>query len=299
MMEQVTTHPSPNLRQYPAHLVHIEKPTRQLTDDKVTSFHAECLYYLRRDGYLPEKALNSPYYPLAAPSIYRAAQNDGKQCEGKTAEECIHKFLLRYPQKTTKDVNAEFREDLKRAQDMLEKVVKDVKELKADMASRSVTVSSTPQLPIPPMVPAPPKVQSPPTLSWVPSLPAPAPILLVTPPLPLSPAVPPGLSKPTQSLPPITETTPPTPLKPKPDLGPVVHTIDPVTPEKAHPPHPPSLSTTGVVLFSLLLLHHQGSYHWLVIFQPEFLEPSGSRPDPEPPPGLDLVCRGCHTLTWG
>jgi hypothetical protein len=166
---------------------------------------------------------------------------------------------------------------------MLEKVEKDVKELKADIASRSVTLSSTPQLPIPPMVPTPPKVWSPPSLSWVPSPPPPAPTLLVTPPLPASPAVPPGLSKPIQHLPSITETTPPTPLKPKPDLGPVVHTLDPVTPEKAHPPHPPSLSTTGVVLFSLLLLHHRGS-HWLVSFQPVFLEPSGNCPDPEPPP---------------
>jgi hypothetical protein len=165
-------------------------------------------------------------------------------------------------------------------------VEKDVKELRADMESRSVTINSTSQLPTLPVICTPPKVLSPPSLAWVPSPLVLAPTLLVTPPLSTSPADPPGLSKPIPFLPPITETTPPTPLKPKPDLGPIVHAIDPVTPEEAHPPHPLSPSITGVVLFSLLLLHHRGSCHWLVSSQPAFLEPSGKCPDPEPP----LVC---------
>jgi hypothetical protein len=200
------------------------------------------------------------------------------------AEACIREFLLRYPRPTSSHdaSKAEFQENIKRVQDMLEKVEKDVKELKADMAFRSVTINSTPQLPIPPMIPTPPKVQSPHSLAWVPSLPAPAPILLVTP-LPLSPAVPPGLSKPIQYLLSISETTPPAPPKPKPDLGPAVHTIVPVTPEKAHPPHPLSPSITGVVLFSLLLLHHRGSHHWPVGLQLVPLKLLGNRPDPEPP----------------
>ena len=169
-----------------------------------------------------------------APCTIRALQNDWKQQneikmwnEDETAEEHVRKFLLQYPWHTSSydRWETELVETVKRVQDMLKVVEKDLKELKAEMASRSVTISSTPQLPIPPMVPTPPKVRSPPSLALVSSHTAPAPILLVTPPLPLSPAVPPGLSKPTQFLPPITETTPPTPLKPKLDLGPVVHTI--------------------------------------------------------------------------
>jgi hypothetical protein len=156
---------------------------------------------------------------------------------------------------------------------MLEKVTKDVKELKADMAARSVTISSTPQLPIPPRVHTPPKIQSLCSLAWVPS-----------PPVPASPMFPPGLQKPRQSLPPTTETTLSSPPQPKPDLGPFVHTTVTVTPKKAFSPHPPSLSTTGVVLFSLLLLHHRGSCHGPVVLQLVISQPSGNRPDPEPPP---------------
>jgi hypothetical protein len=211
---------------------------------------------------------------LASPAPYNvnATQNTGKQQnESKMDKKRVLDAALN-------DALLDILERVKR-------VEKDVKELKADMAARSVTISSIPQLPIPPMVPTPPKIQSPPSLAWVPSLPAPAPIPLVKP-LPLSPAVPPGLSKPIPFLPPITETTPPTPLKPKPDLGPVVRTIVPVTPEKAHPPHPLSPSITGVVLFSLLLLHHGGSCHWPVVLQLVFSRPFGKRPDPEPPPAV-------------
>lgn len=206
------------------------------------------------------------------PYNVNAMQNSGKrQHESATAKKCVF--------------DTAFNDALLDILEKVKRVEKDVKELRADMESRSVTINSTSQLPTLPVIPTPPKVLSPPSLAWVPSPPSPAvPTPLVLPPTLASPAVPPGLNKPLPPLPPTTETTHSRPPKSKPDLEPFVHTIDPVTPEKAHPPHPPSLSTTGVVLFSLLLLHHQGSYHWLVIFQPEFLEPSGICPDPEPPP---------------
>jgi hypothetical protein len=169
------------------------------------------------------------------------------------------------------------------------------REFKAGMAleARSALSSPTPQLATPtvappsptiPVVSTSPKVLSLPSLAWVPSPPSPAPAPAVLSPLLTSPAVPPGLKKPTQSLPPTTESTPHTFPTPKPDLGPVVHTIVHVTPEKASPPHPLSTSTTGVVLFSLLLLHHRGSCHWPVVLQLVISKPSGNRPDPEPPP---------------
>jgi hypothetical protein len=155
---------------------------------------------------------------------------------------------------------------------------KELKELKADMASRSVTITPTPQLPTPPVV------RTPPSLTWVSSPPSTAPTLLVLPPTLASSVAPPNLNKPLPPLPPTAESPPPTFPTPKPDLGPVVHTSTLVSPKKAPPPHLPSPSITGVVLFSLLLLHYRGSYHWLVSRQPGFSKRLGICPDPEPPP---------------
>jgi hypothetical protein len=169
---------------------------------------------------------------------------------------------------------------------MVERTTKELKEVKADMAARSVTTSSTPQLPIPPVVHTSPKVQLLPTLAWVPSPLSPTPTLWFTPPVTAPPMFPPGLHRPRQTLPPTTEITLSPPLQPKPDLEPVVQTTVTVTPEEAFPPHLPSPSTTGVVLFSLLLLHHRGSCHWPVVLQLVISKPSGIHPDPEPPPGV-------------
>ena len=216
-------------------------------------------------------------HPIPAACILGTVKNSGTYHTGIVTSSGKHTS-----DKTFKDTLLDMIEELKRLQ-------QDVKELRADMASkpRSVAITSTPQLPTSPVV------LSPSSLTWVPSLfpaPIPAHTPLVLPPIHVPPAVPPGLQKPTPLLPTTTETIP-TPPKPKPDLGLVVHTTVHVSPEKAPPPHPLSPSTTGVVLFSLLLLHYRGSYHWLVIFQTAFLEPSGIRPDPEPPP----FCRGNGT----
>ena len=76
---------------------------------------------------------------------------------------------------------------------------------------------------------------------------------------------------------------------------PVVHTIVHGSPRKAPPPHPCSSSTTGVILFSLLLLHHQGSCHWPELGQPGFSEQFWIHPDSEPPPLGDWTSLFSHS----
>ena len=262
--------PSPNSQQRPPHHAHLGLPTRELSDDELAGLRAAREYRLsaptRRD--YPQTTVAAPtQHHSPAPRIVVTMQNDEKrQNESETVETPVY--------------DTGFNDILL---DLVERVKSLEKNLKgycdSEMASRSVTVIPTPKLPTPP------RVLSPPSLAWVPSPPSIAQTPLVLPTILAAPTVPPGLKKPTHLLPLTTETIP-TPPKLKPDLGPVVHTIVYVIPKKAPPPHPPSSSITGVVLFSLLLLHYQGSYHWLVTGQYRVLEPPGKRPDPEPPPGI-------------
>jgi hypothetical protein len=308
-----TSQPSPNSRQRPPHLVHLDRPTEQRNESETPKMRVLRVFpFTAQPRQVHPRAMvpTSPYHPSAAPRTLSLPRNEEKQRnESETPEMRVlrvfpftattHRVypgtmgtkpaqhpspapcIAGTPEDNKKREQAEF---CKKVQDLLERMTEDVKGLRMDMAARSVTISSTPQLPISPMVHTPPQVRSLPSLAWVPSPPSITPILLVTHPVPASPMFPPGLQKPRQSLPHTTETILSSPPQPKPDLGPVVHTIVLVTPEEAHPPHPILPSTTGVVLFSLLLLHHRGSHHGPVVLQLVISKPSGNRPDPEPPP---------------
>jgi hypothetical protein len=287
MTKRMAPKPSPDLQQCIAHLARIEKPKLWLS--KVET--AELLAMLENCSHTPKrrinpvlKAVNTTHDTSLAPCTLRPNPIDGKRPnESNTAKICetrAHHVVT--PTRHVKP-SATILNTMQDIVERLQVVVKDLKEYKADMASRSVEIRPTLQLTTPSVV------LPPPSLTWVPSPPPPAPTLLVLPPGLASPAVPPIPHQQLPLLPPSTEFSPsPHPI-PKPDLGPVVHTIVPVTTKKAPPPHPLSPSTTGVVLFSLLLLHHQGSHHWLGISQPGSLDPLGNCPDPEPPPGLSLV----------
>jgi hypothetical protein len=75
------------------------------------------------------------------------------------------------PDNNKKREQTEFWESIKRVQDMLEKVIKGVNELKVDITARSITISFSLQLLIPSMIHTPPKVWSLCSLAWVPSFP--------------------------------------------------------------------------------------------------------------------------------
>jgi hypothetical protein len=256
---------------------------KRLNNSKRAEIHAFCINYLNTQtqhadpsAKVPTTAQHSP----VAPCTIGTPQNDTKLRNERDNTE-MSKMYMYHATTPTWHIKPSTT-ILNTMQDIVERlqvVVKDLKEYKADMASRSVEIRPTLQLTTPSVV------LPPPSLAWVPSPPSPAQTPLVLPTILALPTVPPGLNQPLPPLPPTTEYTPPIfNHTPKPKLGPVVHAIVFVPPEKAPPPHPPSPSTTGVVLLSLLLLHYQGSYHWLVIGQPGFSELLGIRPDPEPPP---------------
>jgi hypothetical protein len=153
---------------------------KQTNDGSITEKRVFRTFHLRplEQGVHLQATVPTPsHYPSVGPHTLASLQNEEKQQNDKKCKQ------------------AEFWEGIKRVQVMVERVTKELKEVKADMAARSVTISPTLQLPIPPVVHTSPKVQLLPTLAWVPSPSSPTPILLVTHPVPASPMFPPGLQK--------------------------------------------------------------------------------------------------------
>jgi hypothetical protein len=335
--ERLAAPPSPMSRQHPPHLHRLPEPTEQLGNEEMPAMHILRVFPCTARPwcvYMGMTASTAAQHPSLAPCTIGTSQNDAKWRNESDMPEMrpfrafhlssptwhvdppamvpttpsytsLAPCTIRASQNNTKQQGSgrsqlykELQEDIKSLQDLVERAVKEFEEHRADIASRSVTISSSPQLPTAPVVmeprsveirptpklPTPPVVRLPPSLTWVSSPTSTAPTPLVLPPTLASPVAPPNFNKPLPPLPPTADSPPPTFPTAKPDLGLVVHTIVHVSPEKAPPPHPFSPSITGVVLFSLLLLYYQGSYHWLESQQPGFSKRLGICPDPEPPP---------------
>jgi hypothetical protein len=127
---------------------------------RTQALHNYCVNVQAQQVDPPAMVATAIQLPSPAPYNINAMQNSGKQQHESTA----------------------FNDALLDILEKVKRVEKDVKELRADKESRSVTINSTSELPTLPVIPTPLKVLSQPSLAWVPSPPSPAPTPLVLPP---------------------------------------------------------------------------------------------------------------------